>query len=105
MNTEPRWCSSMRRSGAQPADGVYYVRGDVTNEQDLRRAGIPEASAALVVPVDASNEADMRSILTTMAIESIAPDVRTVVEVNNPAHVDHLRSEEHTSELQSRENL
>ena len=72
-------------------DGVYYVRGDVTNEQDLRRAGIPEASAALVVPVDASNEADMRSILTTMAIESIAPDVRTVVEVNNPAHVDHLR--------------
>src|SRR5207253_335575 len=44
MNTEPRWCSSMRRSGAQPADGVYYVRGDVTNEQDLRRAGIPEGS-------------------------------------------------------------
>ncbi|MDP9271635.1 MAG: NAD-binding protein [Chloroflexota bacterium] len=72
-------------------EGVYYVRGDVTSEQDLRRAGIPEASAALVVPVDSSNEADMRSILTTMAIESIAPQVRTVVEVNNPAHVDHMR--------------
>jgi voltage-gated potassium channel len=72
-------------------EGVYFVRGDVTSEGDLRRAGIPEASAALVVPVDSSNEADMRSILTTMAIESIAPDVRTVVEVNNPAHVDHLR--------------
>jgi voltage-gated potassium channel len=72
-------------------EGVYYVRGDVTSELDLRRAGIPEASAALVVPVDTSNEADMRSILVTMAIESIAPDVRTVVEVNNPAHVDHLR--------------
>lgn len=72
-------------------DAVYYVRGDVTNESDLRRAGIAEAAAALVVPSDPSNEADMRSILSVMAIESIAPEVRTVVEVNNPAHVDHLR--------------
>ena len=70
---------------------VYFVRGDATNAHDLERAGIAEASAALVVPSDPSNEADMRSILTTMAIESIAPQVRTVVEVNNPAHVDHLR--------------
>ena len=72
-------------------EGVYFVRGDTTAEHDLGRAGIAEASAALVVPADASNEADMRSILTTMAIESIAPRVRTVVEVNNPAHVEHLR--------------
>ena len=42
-------------------------------------------------PADASNEADMRSILTVMAIESIAPQVRTVAEVNNPAHVEHFR--------------
>ena len=33
----------------------------------------------------------MRSILTVMAIESIAPEVRTVVEVNNPSHVEHFR--------------
>ncbi len=72
-------------------EGVYFVRGDTTTAHDLHRAGIEEASAALVVPADPSNEADMRSILTTMAIESIAPQVRTVVEVNNPAHVEHLR--------------
>ncbi len=72
-------------------EGVYFVRGDTTSEHDLARAGIAEASAALIVPPDPSNEADMRSILTTMAIESIAPQVRTVVEVNNPAHVEHLR--------------
>lgn len=72
-------------------EGVYFVRGDTTMAHDLERAGIAEASAALVVPADTSNEADMRSILTTMAIESIAPQVRTVVEVNNPAHVEHLR--------------
>jgi voltage-gated potassium channel len=70
---------------------VYFVSGDVTRAEDLRRAGIEEAMAAVVCPADASNEADMRSILTVMAIEAIAPQVRTVVEVNNPAHVEHFR--------------
>src|SRR3954454_20932088 len=71
--------------------GVYFVSGDITNADDLRRAGIEEAMAAVVCPADASNEADMRSILCVMAIESIAPHVRTVVEANNPQHVQHFR--------------
>lgn len=33
----------------------------------------------------------MRSILAVMAIETIAPQVRTVVEANNPAHVEHFQ--------------
>jgi voltage-gated potassium channel len=70
---------------------AYFVSGDVTSAEDLRRAGIHEAMAAVVCPSDTSNEADMRSILTVMAIESIAPQVRTVVEVNNPSHVDHFK--------------
>ena len=72
-------------------DGVYFVRGDATNEEDLSRAGIREASAALVFPADASDDADMRSILTIMAIEHAAPGVRTVSEVNNPRHEPHFR--------------
>ncbi|HEX2141322.1 MAG TPA: NAD-binding protein, partial [Candidatus Limnocylindria bacterium] len=72
-------------------DGIYFVRGDITAEADLRRTGIDEASSAIVFPADGSNEADMRSILCVMAIESLAPDVRTVVEANNPAHVEHFR--------------
>ncbi|MEK6719411.1 MAG: potassium channel protein [Chloroflexota bacterium] len=72
-------------------DGVYFVRGDPTNEQDLARAGIHEASAALIFPHDASDDADMRSILTIMAIEHMAPGVRTVAEVNNPKHEPHFR--------------
>jgi voltage-gated potassium channel len=71
--------------------GVYFVSGDVTDADDLRRAGIEEAMAAVVCPADASNEADMRSILCVMAIESIAPHVRTVVEANNPDHVEHFK--------------
>jgi len=71
--------------------GVYFVRGDTTSTEDLERAGIPDAAAAIVCPSDTTNEADMRTILTVLAIESIAPDVRTVVEVNNPKHVEHVR--------------
>jgi voltage-gated potassium channel len=70
---------------------VYFVRGDTTNDADLRRAGIEEAAAALIFPVDASDEADMHSILTIMAIEHLAPGVRTVAEVNNPKHEPHFR--------------
>ena len=36
----------------------------------------------------------MQSILTIMAIESIAPQVRTVAEVNNPRHEPHFRRAE-----------
>jgi voltage-gated potassium channel len=70
---------------------VYFVRGDTTSTADLERAGIPDAAAAIICPSDASNEADMRSILTVLAIETMAPKVRTVVEVNNPKHVEHVR--------------
>jgi voltage-gated potassium channel len=72
-------------------DGIYFVRGDITSTDDLERCGIREAASAIVFPSDRSNEADMRSILAVMAIESIAPEVRTVVEANNPMHVDHFR--------------
>ena len=73
-------------------DGVYFVRGDATDEEDLERAGTcarpPRPS---IFPEDASDGADMRSILTIMAIEHVAPGVRTVAEVNNPRHEPHFR--------------
>ena len=72
-------------------EGVYFVRGDATNEDDLQRAGIEHAAAALIFPRDASDEADMHSILTVLAIEHAAPGVRTVAEVNNPKHEPHFR--------------
>lgn len=73
---------------------VYYVRGDPTQADDLERAGIRAAQAAVVFPPDGSDAADMRSILIVMAIEELAPEVRTVVEVNNPRHEVHLRRAE-----------
>ena len=70
---------------------VYFVRGDTTKTEDLERAGIRNASAAIICPEDASDAADMRSILVVLAIESIAPQVRTVAEVNNPNHAAHFQ--------------
>ena len=72
-------------------EGVYFVNGDITLAADLKRSGITEALAAVVCPADGSNEADLRSILCVMAIEALAPQVRTVVEANNPAHVEHFQ--------------
>jgi voltage-gated potassium channel len=75
-------------------DGVYYVRGDGANEADLKRAGIDCARAAIICPRDGTDDADMHSILTVLAIEALAPGVRTVVEVNNPKHVSHFKRAE-----------
>jgi voltage-gated potassium channel len=75
-------------------EGVYFVRGDSTSVEALERAGIKEAAAALIFPKEPTDDADMHSILTVMAVESIAPGVRTVAEVNNPRHVDHFRRAE-----------
>ena len=82
----------LHESERSPAESdVYFVRGDTTSAADLERAGILDAAAAIICPADGSNEADMRSILTVLAIETMAPQVRTVVEVNNPKHVEHVR--------------
>ena len=51
-------------------DGVYFVRGDATDAEDLERAGIREARRPWSSRPMRRDEADMHSILTIMAIES-----------------------------------
>jgi voltage-gated potassium channel len=79
-------------------DDVYFIRGDAASAPDLERAGISHATAAIICPEDTSDAADMRSILIVLAIEDMAPQVRTVVEVNNPRHVPHFERA-HVDEL------
>lgn len=81
--------ADLERSPA--GDGVYFIRGDAANTEDLRRAGIEEAAAAVVCPRGGDDEADMHSILVLMAINALAPHARTVAEVNNPRHAEHFR--------------
>ena len=58
----------------------------------------------MVCPADGSNDSDMRSILSVMAIKSVAPHVRTVAEVNNPRHVEHFQRA-HADEISSPRGL
>lgn len=77
---------------ANPAgSSAYFVQGEASNHDDLVRAGVRDARAALIFPSDSSDEADMRTILAVLAIETVAPNVRTIAEVNNPLNIDHVR--------------
>ncbi len=82
----------LHESERSPAESdVYFVRGDTTSSVGPRAGRHPRRRGGDHLPGGRSNEADMRSILTVLAIETMAPHVRTVVEVNNPKHVEHVR--------------
>lgn len=70
---------------------AYFTRGDATDVADLRRAGVDHAAVVVVCPSDPSIEADMRSVFVVLAVRSIAPAVRIVVEANHERSEEHLR--------------
>ena len=83
-------------------DGVTFIRGNPSNDGDLRRAGI-ERVATVIVLADQTNastdpdDLDARSLLTTLAVESINPDAYTCVEVvksENRQHFERTRADE-----------
>jgi voltage-gated potassium channel len=71
------------------------LRGDFTREDVLARANIREADSAILL-TDTSGQhslekADERTILATLAIKSVAPEVKTCAELLNPENRQHLR--------------
>ena len=83
-------------------DDVTFIRGNPSSEEDLRRAGIDRVSTVIVL-ADASNtsddpdDLDARSLLTTLAIESINPNAYSCVEVvksENRQHFERTRADE-----------
>lgn len=82
--------------------GVTFVRGNPSDGQDLARAGLERVSTVIVL-ADGSNasmdpdDLDARSLLTTLAIESIHGDAYTCVEVvrsENRQHFERTRADE-----------
>ncbi|MBA3552158.1 MAG: NAD-binding protein [Actinobacteria bacterium] len=72
-----------------------FIAGDPTEEHDLRRAGIPRARTAIVLadnsyPDIDAEEMDSRTLLTTLAIESLNPDCYTCVEVVHSSNAEHF---------------
>ncbi len=82
--------------------GVTFVRGNPSNSEDLARAGIERVTTVIVL-ADASNpssdpdDLDARSLLTTLAIESLNGEAYSCVEVvksENRQHFERTKADE-----------
>ena len=74
---------------------LRFLRGDFTREDVLARADIAHARSAILL-ADTSGphslgQADERTILGTLAIKSMAPEVKTCAELLNTENKEHLR--------------
>jgi voltage-gated potassium channel len=72
----------------------HFLRGDFTREEVLARGNIFHARSAILL-ADTSGQqslekADERTILATLAIKSMAPEVKTCAELLNPENRQHL---------------
>lgn len=81
---------------------VTFISGNPSDAGDLARSGIDRAETAIILS-DASNasanadERDAKTLLTTLAVESIAPQCYTCVEVirsENRLHFERTKADE-----------
>ncbi|MFH1009319.1 MAG: ion channel [Candidatus Latescibacterota bacterium] len=73
---------------------IKYVRGDFVQESVLRRANLSEANAAIILADEREGQqgkADDRTILATLTIKSIEPDVKVCAELLDAENEQHLR--------------
>ncbi len=74
---------------------VHFVKGDCTSETDLKRANMPQARTAMVLTdntIGSAETADARSILTTLAIDTMNSSIYTCAEVLDSKNIYHLRN-------------
>ncbi|MBQ8692977.1 MAG: NAD-binding protein, partial [Synergistaceae bacterium] len=77
---------------------VFFVQGSPSEREILIKGGVEKARAAIILWDPKFGDDDSKTILTGLAVESIAPEVYTVMELHNPeneryaryAHVDDL---------------
>ncbi|MFN2590562.1 MAG: TrkA family potassium uptake protein [Actinomycetota bacterium] len=77
-------------------DLTTFVRGDPTKVDDLERASVRTARTVVVLADNSYpgldvEEVDSRSLLTVLAVESMAPEVYSVVEVIRAENLDHFQ--------------
>ena len=73
---------------------IKYVRGDFVQESVLRRANLSEAHAAIILADEGGAQrgnADDRTILATLTIKSIEPEVKVCAELLDAENEQHLR--------------
>lgn len=76
----------------RPLRDTWLVEGDAAVDATLARADADRASCALVLsPERRDVDPDLLTVSTTLALESFAPGLRTVVEVQEPVALEHVR--------------
>ncbi|GAA5416395.1 hypothetical protein Pryu01_01429 [Paraliobacillus ryukyuensis] len=71
-------------------DNIHYIKGNASDTATLKKANVQEAHSVLVFADDMIEDdqlTDGKTLLIASAIESIAPDVHTIVEVMEEEHI------------------
>jgi voltage-gated potassium channel len=77
-----------------------WIRGNPTSGEDLLRAGVDRADTAIILAdqtAAGTEDADAKTLLTTLAVESINPNCYTCVEViksENRQHFERTKADE-----------
>jgi voltage-gated potassium channel len=71
-------------------EDLYFIQGGVT-EEVLKRANLQKAKTVVILGDDSleSNARDAKAVLTTLTVETLNPDVYSVVELANEANAQH----------------
>ncbi|MBQ7262613.1 MAG: NAD-binding protein [Synergistaceae bacterium] len=70
---------------------VFFVQGSPSDSDSLLRAGLERARAALILWDPKFGDDDSRAILTGLAVETIAPEVYSVIELHDPKNERYAR--------------
>jgi voltage-gated potassium channel len=79
-------------------DDLHFISGGV-NEVNLRRAGVERAATVVILGDDRVEEGsrDARTVLATLAVETLNPGAYTIVELvheENVQHCEHAKADE-----------
>ena len=70
---------------------VFFVQGSPSDREALVKGGIMKARAAILLWDPNLGDDDSRTILTGLAVESMRPEVYTVMELHNPENEHYAR--------------
>jgi len=73
-------------------ENLYFIKGDVT-EENLNRANLEKANTVVILGDDSldANARDAQTVLATLTVESLNPNVYTIVELVNENNVRHCK--------------
>ncbi|SDJ66711.1 potassium channel family protein [Salimicrobium halophilum] len=75
-------------------ENIYYIRGDASKDDVLIKANVKKAKSVIVFAREGdfgNYMADGETLLTVSTIESIAPDVHTIAEIMDEAHIRNFK--------------